>query len=194
MSRQDSNIAGVVLAAGASRRLGQPKQLVLYDGVPLVVHAARRLIRAGCSEVITVVGAFADDVTASLQNTETSVIFNDAWPNGMGSSIALAVEQLTSNTTAVLISLCDQPFIPTAHLEKLIAAVSFPDATVAVSEYGDGASGVPAIFTRAHFDSLLQLDGDRGAKELIQRVKHVKVRLSREEEKDVDTGADLESL
>ena len=186
-------VVGVVLAAGESRRLGQAKQLVVYEGQTLVARAVRSLLDAGCTQVVAVLGAHQEQVRGALAGLETSFVVNENWSRGMGSSIATACEQLGHDVDAVLISLCDQPLIPPSHFVSLIDAIS-STVSLAATEYQDGRCGVPAIFERIHFESLRRLDGDRGAKELIQNVDHFTVPLPSEQEFDVDTQTDLNQL
>lgn len=187
-------VTGVVLAAGGSKRLGQPKQLVVYDGKPLVAHAVHVLLDSGCSNVLTVLGAHAADIESSLRDYQTKIVVNEMWSSGISSSIASACNHLGPNVDAVLISLCDQPFIPTSHFESLVAAVSTTNVTITATEYDDGTHGVPAIFTSPHLAALRNLRGDFGAKELIRQQEHAALPLASEQQFDVDTRADLDSL
>lgn len=169
------SIAGVVLAAGASTRLGAPKQLVT-DGVgeTLVHRAARQLLEAGCAPVFVIVGAERSGVVDALADLAVRVVDNDQWPEGIASSIRCAVAAARREPTptaidALLLSTCDMPTVGTTHLRALCAA--YLDGAVRVaSRYAtpDGTEtvGIPAIVGTIEWPWLDALHGDRGAKPL----------------------------
>jgi len=192
-------IVGIVLAAGESRRLGQPKQLVLYQGKTLVARAVQTLLDVGCVRVVTVLGAHANLVQDALASLPTSCVVNENWSRGMGSSIATGCGQLGSDVDAALFSLCDHPRIPSAHFKQLIHAFSSRDKPIVATEYQEtehqsSSHGVPAIFAQTCFDSLCQLEGAQGAKDLIRTVDHDAIALPHSQQFDVDTPEDLEQL
>jgi len=193
-------VAGLVLAAGASSRLGQPKQLLTdSSGTPAVVRIARALQLAGCSEVFVVTGAESERVMAALQDDTVHLVSHDGWRAGMGSSIAAGVRALqtheTETTTAdgVLIAPCDMPTVGVTHLHALLrrfdgherVASSYLDAT------GDEVIGIPAVLPRRDFAWLQTLDGDRGARPLFREAGTRTVPLS-QGAFDLDTPADLD--
>jgi CTP:molybdopterin cytidylyltransferase MocA len=159
-------VGAVVLAAGASRRLGSPKQLVAVDGVPLVRQAALAAL-ASSDAVAVVVGAHASRVARALDGLDVFVLWNDAWREGMASSIrAGAAWARARRLGALIVMVADQPRITARHLERLRIAHGRTRG-IAASRYA-GALGVPAIFPREHFASLLALTGDRGARMLVR--------------------------
>lgn len=192
-----SRHGAVVLAAGGSRRLGRPKQLLELRGEPLVRRAARIAAEAGFAPVIVVVGAEADAVGAALAGGSFAVVANEGWESGVASSIRRGIEALRAmrgDVEGALLATCDQPLVGPGHLAALAAAASSGAKAIAASSYG-GTVGVPALFSRAIFDELLALEGDRGAKRVIARdegrVACVEVP---EGERDVDTEADWSAL
>src|SRR5690242_8005306 len=102
----------VILAAGSSRRLGQPKQLIEFRGETLVHRMVRAGKEAGCDPVIVVTGAFHESITASVADLHSLVVRNENWARGIGSSIRVGVAQLTAHDLNVIILLtCDQPAV-----------------------------------------------------------------------------------
>ncbi|MGB0714507.1 MAG: nucleotidyltransferase family protein [Phycisphaerae bacterium] len=188
------NIAGIVLAAGASTRLGQPKQLLPYGHATFVEHAVDRLLAAGCDPVITVLGAYRDETAAVLAGSQTTVIYNEGWSSGMGSSIARGVRSLVEEAhrfDGLLISLCDQPKIPLEHMSRLRCLFDAEECSIVATEYEDGHVGVPAVFGSQHWESLTSLSGDVGARSIIASAASRSVRLERSLSEDFDTPNDL---
>ncbi len=160
------SVAAVVLAAGGSRRLGQPKQLVLWKGEALVRRAARLALEAGCRPVRVVLGAEAEACRQALAGLDVEPILNPAWGEGMASSLRAGIRQLPEEAEAILLLACDQPHLEVSHLAGLLAVqAAGPEATVA-SAYG-GVRGVPALFPRRRLPELAALEGDRGARALL---------------------------
>jgi molybdenum cofactor cytidylyltransferase len=159
-------VSGVLLAAGASRRLGRPKQLLVWQGETLVRRAARAALEAGVDELIAVVGAEREAVAAALAGLEVRVVENERWPEGIGSSIAVGVR--AASAPAVLLLLADQPGVDAALLAELIAGLGAGHERVACA-YG-GVIGVPALFSDASdLVELGRLSGDQGARRLLRR-------------------------
>jgi molybdenum cofactor cytidylyltransferase len=185
----------VVLAAGASTRLGHPKQLATHEGEPLLRRAALAAVQAGARPVVVVLGAHAPQVAPALDGLDdVTVVVNAEWPTGLASSLGAGLRALGSaSCDAALVTLADQPLVDAADLRRLLAAFGAP-ARVVAAEY-DGTLGVPAIFGREHFAELLALTGDAGAGGWLRRhagaVTAVPVPNA---SFDVDTAADLARL
>lgn len=191
------SVAGVLLAAGGSRRLGSPKQLVKMNGVTLVEHAARQLLEAGCSPVIVVVGAGSRGVRDAVSMLPVQCIDNTQWERGMGTSIASAVTALNdvrlADVQAALITTCDMPTVSVDHLQSLAATSALGTQRVA-STYAapDGSlvRGIPAVLPREDWPALAMLDGDQGARDILRDRATLTVSL-RLGNFDIDTPADL---
>ena len=164
-------LRAVILAAGASRRYGSPKQLARYRGETLVARSVRLAREAGAEAVCVVLGYRADLMRRALQQggaarVRTSTIRNPRWRDGMGRSLAGGVGALDRRARAVLVCLADQPLLESRDLSALVMAWRASPRSIVASRYA-GKTGVPAIFPRAHFRALKSLSGDRGAQELL---------------------------
>jgi CTP:molybdopterin cytidylyltransferase MocA len=174
-------IAAVVLAAGASVRLGEPKQLVVIAGETLLERAVRTAREAGCAPVVVVLGAEAERMREQCDLGGAVVAVNEAWEEGMASSIRVGVGAV-GGADGVLLMTCDQPAVTAEHLLALMA-----EGQVTASSYA-GRRGVPAYFPAASFPALMELTGDAGARELLRGAATVELVGG---ELDVDTAADL---
>jgi molybdenum cofactor cytidylyltransferase len=197
-------LGAVVLAAGGSTRLGRPKQLVVHDGRPLVVRAADAARRAGTNPVVVVLGAEADAVRAVLADLPVVQVVNARWADGMGTSVAEGMRAIIEHAPAlrgVLLLLADQPLVDHAALARLLARWGEADisagdgdahVTIAAAAYA-GTVGVPAVFGRAHFDSLRSLAPDAGAAALLRATGARVLRVPMPEAAtDIDTPVDLD--
>ncbi|WP_437475872.1 NTP transferase domain-containing protein [Sorangium sp. So ce1014] len=162
-----AGLALVVLAAGGSRRLGRPKQLVELDGAPLVRRVATACVEARSGPVGVVLGAHAGVVARALGDLGVALIANDGWEEGIASSIRAAVRWAeASKADALLIALADQPLITVEHLTALRNAW-LAGAPIAASRFS-GVVGAPAVFDRSRWDALSRLEGDQGAGRLLR--------------------------
>lgn len=158
-------IGAVVLAAGGSTRLGQPKQLLTHEGQTLVRRTVTAALDAGCAPVVVVVGADREKVISALRDLAVTIVPNDNWPRGMGTSIRTGVARLQESDALILL-VCDQPKVDAGLLRQLIARQAETGQPMAASSYS-GTHGVPALFTRSCYERLLALDDETGAKALL---------------------------
>ncbi|NMO17178.1 nucleotidyltransferase family protein [Pyxidicoccus fallax] len=189
-------IGVVLLAAGGSSRLGRPKQLLLHEGRSLVRRAAESALAAECGPVVVVLGAHREAVTSELTGLPVRTVEHADWAAGPGGSLVAGVRALTQDATvdAVLVMLCDQLRVDSAHLRALVETWQRTGAAVVASTY-EGTQGVPALFSRAVFPELEALGPEQGARRVIardaSRVAEVPLPGGGE---DVDTAADLARL
>jgi molybdenum cofactor cytidylyltransferase len=166
-----SAIAIVILAAGASTRMGVPKQLLPYRGRTLVRQAVEAALGSTCRPVVVVLGAKADQIQPELEEYSVQIVQNPHWAEGLGSSIRAGVEALVSGADppeAVVLALCDQPRVCSDDIQALATAYASTKHPVIASQYA-GTLGVPALFAQPVLPELLRLAGDAGAKQVIQR-------------------------
>lgn len=164
--------AAVVLAAGASRRLGRPKQLLELEGEPLVRRTARLCLEAGFDPVLVVLGCATEDVEAALESVRAVPVFNTDWKEGMAASIRAGLAALPGTASGALLLPCDQPALTADLLREFLHRHGQRPGTTLASEYGGGA-GVPALFPRDRFPELLTLKGDRGAKAMLGMAERI---------------------
>lgn len=190
--RGSARMAAVLLSAGGSRRMGEPKLLLEgASGKPMISEIIENLIALDLNDLLVVEGA-EQKVGEIARDIGVRTIRNEEWHQGVGGSIRLAVDAVGEDIDAVLVVLGDQPRIRRTDLENLITAWRESRAPVIATAYPEGG-GVPAVFERSLFDELRRIDGDRGARDLIRSLAGVKlVRL--DDTRDVDDPASYASV
>lgn len=182
------------MAAGSSSRLGEPKQLVEFNGQSLLQHTLNCAEKLTFDSKILVLGSKAEEIKTSLELGDFDVIINEEWQEGMASSIRKGIQQSKSDLDHVVILVSDQPMVSAKNLEKLIAKHLENIAEATFSKY-NGDLGVPAIFSKKVFSELLNLKGDQGAKKLLYEGKLTFQSVKFEGGNfDVDTKEDVEKL
>jgi molybdenum cofactor cytidylyltransferase len=182
----------ILLAAGGSKRLGHPKQLLQYRGRTLLRHALDIALTSHAARVTVVIGAYPDRMRAELTGLPVHIVENADWESGMGRSIraGLAATLAAGPTDGVLIMVCDQPAVSPPLLDSLIDRHAQTAAPIIACSYG-GTLGVPALFDRCTFAELAQLPDAAGARSLIQRYTSRVIEVPFPEgEWDVDTPDD----
>jgi molybdenum cofactor cytidylyltransferase len=189
--------AAIVLAAGASKRLGQPKQLLLLDNESLLCRTVRLAQQAGCDPVFVVLGYEAARMQQELSGLKAIPIINEDWPSGMGSSLRTGIEAVIKQTPQpqkTLVLLCDQPTLSAEILSNLLEASMTAKSLITASCYA-GKLCVPAIFDQQLYPDLLKIEGDHGARSVIQRHIHQTTPVEFPGGiLDIDTPEDLPSL
>lgn len=184
----------LVLAAGASTRLGQPKQLVQLGGRPALHIALSNAVAVAGNAVTVVIGANANDLTYLLSNSPASLVVNRHWDEGIASSIRCGLTVVPAAADAVMIVLGDQVCVTSDDLKRLLAAWNRQENDIAAATY-ERHVGVPAIFPRWCFSELAQLRGDEGARKILQRNPDRIVRVPMTNAGfDLDTPEDLAAL
>ena len=192
--RGDEGIGIVLLAAGASTRMGTPKQLLKLQGISLIRRATENALASPCRPVVVVLGANADRIAPELDGLPTETVVNREWSKGISSSIHCGLSRLLAispEIKAVLFLLADQPNVTGTSLTRLADAYFQSRSELVAARYS-GQVGTPALFSRSYFDELLNIEGPGGAKALLRlyadRVFPVD---SPEAAVDLDTPGDL---
>ncbi|SJZ56364.1 molybdenum cofactor cytidylyltransferase [Chitinophaga eiseniae] len=187
----------VILAAGASRRLGTPKQQVRFQQQSLLQRILYTAQQTTARPVVVVLGAFADTILPDMQDSEATTVINPDWESGMGSSIQTGVREIlriSNHVSNILILLCDQPFITPALLEEMIGTHLRQKKGITACSYG-GITGAPVLFHQKYFPHLITLGGQEGAKKIIlQHPEDVSTVSFPEGIIDIDTPEDLQQL
>ena len=163
------NTGIVILAAGDSSRLGEPKQLLPYRGKTLLRHVVDAATAVPEAAVAVVLGAQDDRIRRCLDGSSVLVVENASWREGMGASLRAGLVAMLAahpEITSAVFLVCDQPFVTPASIEMLVELRQRTGSLIAASEYG-GTLGVPACFARQLFPELLALTGDSGARRVI---------------------------
>jgi molybdenum cofactor cytidylyltransferase len=192
-----AGIGAVILAAGASTRMGVSKQLLEFGGETLLRRASCAALKAGCRPVVVVTGADAAATRKALRGLDVREAENQQWESGISSSVRVGIEGLvTANPqiAAVVLMLCDQPFVTREIITQLVAAHRETGRSIVASRYGR-SYGVPALFDKIHFAELATLEGDAGAKRVIQKhLPNIHLVPFPKGEIDIDTPDDLARL
>jgi molybdenum cofactor cytidylyltransferase len=174
-----TNIPHILLAAGNSKRMGEPKQLVPWSNKSLIQHQIETLLPT-TDKLVVVIGAYASLIKPQLEGYPIEVIHFKEWENGMGSSLAFAVAELqktNSDLEGVLISLIDQPLITSIHFLKMRTLFEKGKKQIICSKSESGWLGPPVLFDSYYLNQLRSLTGEQGAKVILNknldRVKHI---------------------
>ena len=177
----------VILAAGASSRLGVPKQLVRWKKETLLARSIRMAAEAGCHPVVVVLGACEAQIRSQCDLSRVQAVSNPRWTDGMGSSLSLGITSLRQEATVggAIIMTCDMPAVSAGHLLRLAAS-----GKAMASQYAD-RTGVPAYFPREDWPALQALRGPHGARDLLAAAAAIALPGG---DLDVDTPDDLRRL
>ena len=162
------SVAGIILAAGASRRLGRTKQLLLWRGKPFIFHVAHTALDAGLAPAVVVTGAEADDVRAALAGVPAEIVHNPHWAEGQSTSVRAGLLALPPEAAAAVFLLADQPHIPAALVRALIERHAQTQPPI-VAPMIEGKRGNPVLFDHTVFPDLMSLQGDAGGRLVFSR-------------------------
>ena len=185
--------AAIILAAGESSRLGKPKQNLVFRGQTLLERAFDSAQRSKCNSVIVVLGANSDKIKPI---TGITTLYNKDWQEGMASSIRTAMHEINKDLLVdrVIVMLCDQPFVSAVLLNALIDKQIETGRPIVACTY-NGATGVPVLFDRTLFAELFSLQGQEGAKKILNAHTNELAAVPFELGSiDIDTPGDYENL
>lgn len=193
----------VILAAGAASRMGQPKQLLNYQGQPLIRHVVTVAQQSRCQQIQVVLGAYAAQIRPILtdlcarSHPAVGLVENSDWQQGLSSSMRLGMTALMSQNPdldAVGFLLCDQPLISADLINQLIDTYQTRQQPIVACEYAS-VLGVPALFDRQFFAALMNLTGDRGARSILEQFRSQVAAIPFPQGSiDLDTPADYAKL
>ncbi|HEY4195009.1 MAG TPA: nucleotidyltransferase family protein [Mucilaginibacter sp.] len=191
------NYGIVILAAGNSSRLGRPKQLLKFQGKTLLSHTVHEAVKATGRQTIVVTGANKDLVENELLQLPVHFIHNFYWQDGISSSLYIGIISLLKifpHLDGIIISVCDQPYISAELFKRMIAGQQQTKKGIVATAYKN-AIGVPVLFSARYFAELLDLDGQDGAKILLNNhPDDLTTIIFVNGEIDIDTPADERKL
>lgn len=181
----------IVLAAGASRRLGHAKQLLEIDGEPLLRRIAQAVLATQPCDALVVLGPDSDRIASVLDGVPIRQVRIDDADEGMAASLRAGVAALAPDCAGALVVLTDQPALGIAHLDAICAAWRNAPARAVASAYA-GVLGVPALLPRAWFADVAKLRGDTGARALLRERRHDVIAIAAPDlARDIDTADDV---
>ncbi len=190
----DNVIFAIVLAAGSSTRFGRTKQLEPFEGMSLAAGALRKAESVCGARSVLVTGKDWQEVTATCAPLASHFVINNDYEQGLASSIACGVRAVAESADAILLMLADLPLVTTEHLTSLVDAWAASPQSIIASEFED-TLGPPSVFPKADFDALMQLQGDRGARPIIDANKgRVQAIACEEAAFDIDRPEDLAGI
>lgn len=197
MLGEKTNIEVLIMAAGASRRLGQPKQLLKYQGETLIRRISIEALKAKIGTLTVVLGYDHENIEKEISDLTLDVYINEEWEEGLGASIRNGLTHILNKkpqTNAILLSMVDQPFIDAIHLKKLANAYDAERSMIIASAYS-GTFGVPVLIDSFYFDMLRELKGDEGGKKIfVNYIKNIVEIPFIEGAIDIDEKNDLKLL
>lgn len=187
----------LILAAGSSSRLGQSKQKFTVGGVSLLEKTVQVALNSKARHVLVVLGSNAEEHQELIAGLPVETVYHEKWEQGMGSSLKAGIKVLLEkhpDSEAVIVMVCDQPYITTSILDSLIATYQRNAADIVASSYKN-VHGVPALFSRSIFPNLLEIEDAQGARKIIQHHQGTLSTVPFEKGYiDLDTPADLDLL
>ena len=166
------NIGVVILAAGESKRMGVPKQILPIFGIPMLKYLVDEVLDTEAHPVTVVVGANKTKIVPLLENIPIGIIDNPDWQKGMGSSIKMGLVGsylITIGFDGLIFMTSDMPFVNAEVINKLIkTAREFPDKTIIASKYA-GTLGIPVLYKKERFEDILDMKPEHGAKQVFNK-------------------------
>jgi len=192
-----TNIELMIMAAGASRRLGQPKQLLKYKGKSLIRRISEESIKANIGNITIVTGYNHEIIEQEVKGLKVNIFYNEEWEEGLGASIRNGLKHVLAKnpeTNAILLTMVDQPFVDAVHLKKLVNTYD-PSRPMIIASAYSGTFGVPVLVDSFYFDMLKELQGDEGGKKIfVNYLKNIVEIPFIEGAIDIDVKGDLKTL
>jgi molybdenum cofactor cytidylyltransferase len=192
---EKAKVAAVVLAAGSSSRMGRNKLLLDVGGETLVRRAVRAALGGGVDQVVVVLGHEEARVRAELDGLRCLAVVNPDHAEGAGTSVRTGVRHVAAGTDALIVVLADMPFVTAEMIATLVERYRATGAPLVVSHYGE-VQAPPTLYDRALFDELLQIPGERCAKQVVRRHEREAAVVDWPESalRDIDVPADYDGV
>jgi len=174
----EPKVAGIVLAAGSSRRMGQPKQLLPFRGRTVIERVVENALASSLQRVFVVLGHEAERIKPLLEQKNVTTVINSAYETGQSSSLKAGLNAIPANFDAALFLLGDQPLVTAETIDLIMAGFADSHAPIVIPTF-DGQRGNPVLFSRETFSLMDTLNGDCGARTLFQeyagRIRSIEV-------------------
>lgn len=197
MSLPKNNLAILLLAAGSSSRLGQSKQLLKVNGQPLLQRTVQAAMESGIENIFVVLGANGEEHKNVISQLPIHILQHQEWQKGMGSSLKFGLKSIIEKlpgTQAILVLVCDQPFLTSSHLKNMVQEFEKGNADIVASVY-QKTKGVPALISKQLFEKLFALGDEQGARKIIEsHTGTIQTIEFPKGEIDLDTPEDLENF
>lgn len=191
-----SAVGAILLAAGSSSRLGSPKQLLTFEGVPLVRYVAAEALASRIAKLIVVVGSRSAKVRDALVGLDVEIVDNPSFQQGQSTSLRMGLLAFPRSLSAALVLLVDQPFVDATLIDRLIGLYEETGAAIVAPQHA-GRRGNPVLFDHTLLPELLTVVGDTGAREVIGKHRDRLVTLELADDRafaDVDTWDDYQRI
>jgi len=190
----NKKISGILLAAGESSRLGQPKQLLKFNNQYLINHMIKIIKSGGIDDLNVVVGAYREQIVRVITSLNVKVVVNDAWKDGIGSSFREGVRCIAKETEAVMIFVVDQPYLDPYIIRKIINLFNISNAKIIASRV-KGEQIHPVLYKREIFDKILNLKTGQSGKNIMNFIPPVWMNFTNDSLLiDIDTAVDYRHL
>ncbi|HTB24041.1 MAG TPA: nucleotidyltransferase family protein [Puia sp.] len=185
----------IILAAGNSSRMGEPKQLMMYNNKTFLQHIIAESKNALLDPVICVTGYESDLISESISGMEVSIVYNEYWSEGMGSGISAGIKQLLlSDVDSVILTVSDQPYVTSDLFGTMLKMKVRSGKRIVACSYA-GTLGTPVLFSKEYFNQLKSLSGNQGAKNIVKlNLPDVCSVEFEKGEIDIDTKEDYKNL
>ncbi len=195
LSERSGAVAGVVLAAGSSTRMGRNKLFFELDGQTLLRRVVRRALRAGLDPIVVVVGHEAERARAELADLPCTPVDNPDHALGINRSLRTGISHVPERARAAVVMLADMPFVTSDMVAGLVARYRESTSPLVISAYGD-VNAPPMLYDRALFSELRQMSGEGCGRQVVRRHRHEAVALSWPEAalQDIDVPEDYERV
>lgn len=190
------NSTAILLAAGASERMGTTKQLVSITDKPLLLHTLEPLLESRLAKVVLVLGHNHKEILKQIPSSEKLItVINNNYAHGISSSVKTGMAHLEPNTDTIMIALADQPFITTQIINNLLEHASETTKKI-IAPVWQGERGHPVIFKKKYFHKLMKLYGDKGGSSILKNHPYDLLLIAVKTDAilfDIDTTKDLET-